>query len=197
MKATQSVIATVVAGVTGATSATVVALPPFIFSEEIDKKIGEAYSLEVKTRNKWVQVTDFIWSKGMRPVHLDAKRTDTVENRNKVRAIVISNLEKDVQKLLATETKTLSQMDKGVKAYWQEQVGSLIGKLESKLKDRQDQETMTDDQKAAKAKKTLHQRLQKSLDELISKYQGIEKPEFDVTECVKLLNQVKKISPSV
>jgi hypothetical protein len=195
MKA-QSVIATVVAGVTGSV-ATLAALPPFIFSEEIEKKIGEAYSLEVKTRNKWVQVTDFIWSKGMRPVHLDAKRTDTVENRNKVRAIVVSNLEKDVQKLLATETKTLSQMDKGVKAYWQEQVGSLIGKLESKLKDRQDQETMTDDQKAAKAKKTLHQRLQKSLDELISKYQGIEKPEFDVTECVKLLNQVKKISPSV
>ena len=195
MKA-QSVIATVVAGVTGSV-ATLAALPPFIFSEEIEKKIGEAYSLEVKTRNKWVQVTDFIWSKGMRPVHLDAKRTDTVENRNKVRAIVVSNLEKDVQKLLATETKTLSQMDKGVKAYWQEQVGSLIGKLESKLKDRQDQETMTDDQKAAKAKKTFHQRLQKSLDELISKYQGIEKPEFDVTECVKLLNQVKKISPSV
>ena len=132
MKA-QSVIATVVAGVTGATTVQAV-LPPFIFSEEIEKKIGEAYSLEVKTRNKWVQVTDFIWSKGMRPVHLDAKRTDTVENRNKVRAIVISNLEKDVQKLLATETKTLSQMDKGVKAYWQEQVGSLIGKLESKLK---------------------------------------------------------------
>jgi molecular chaperone DnaK (HSP70) len=196
MKA-QSVIATVVAGVTGATSATVAALPPFIFSEEIEKKIGEAYSLEVKTRNKWVQVTDFLWSKGMRPVHLDAKRTDTVENRNKVRTIVISNLEKDVQKLLAADTKTLSQMDKGVKAYWQEQVGSLIGKLEKKLKDREDQETMTDEQQAAKAKKTLHQRLQKSLDEIIGKYQGIEKPDFDVTECVKLLNQVKKITPSV
>ena len=196
MKA-QSVIATVVAGVTGATSATVAPLPPFIFSEDVEKKIGEAFGSEITTRNKWVQVTDFIWSKGMRPVHLDAKRTDTVENRNKVRAIVISKMDKDVQKILAAETKSLSQVDKGVKAYWQTQVGSLIGKLESKLKDREDQENMTDEQKEAKAKKTLHQRLQKALDDVIGKYQGIEKPEFDVTECVKLLNQVKKITPSV
>jgi hypothetical protein len=196
MKA-QSVIATVVAGVTGATSATVVALPPFVFDQAIEKKINEAYSQEVKTRNKWVEVTDFIWSKGMRPIHLDAKRTDTVENRNRVRAIVIGNLDKDVQKLLATDTKSLSQMDKGNKAYQQEQVGSLIGKLEKKLRDREEQETMTEEQQTAKAKKTLHQRLQKALDEVITKYQGIEKPDFDVTECVKLLNQVKKITPSV
>jgi hypothetical protein len=197
MKANQSVIATVVAGVTGATTAKVAPLPPFIFSEDVEKKIGEAFGSEIGARNKWVQVTDFIWSKGMRPVHLDAKRTDTVENRNKVRAIVISKMDKDVQKILSAETKSLSQVDKGVKAYWQTQVGSLIGKLESKLREREELETMTDEQKDAKAKKTLHQRLQKSLDEIISKYQGIEKPEFDVTECVKLLNQVKKITPSV
>ena len=196
MKA-QSVIATVVAGVTGASGNVVQPLPPFIFSEDVEKKIGEAFGSEIGARNKWVQVTDFIWSKGMRPIHLDAKRTDTVENRNKVRAIVISKMDKDVQKILSAETKSLSQVDKGVKAYWQTQVGSLIGKLESKLKEREELETMTDEQKEAKAKKTLHQRLQKSLDEIISKYQGIEKPEFDVTECVKLLNQIKKITPSV
>jgi hypothetical protein len=196
MKA-QSVMATVVAGVSGATTAKVAPLPPFIFSEDVEKKIGEAFGSEITTRNKWVQVTDFIWSKGMRPVHLDAKRTDTVENRNRVRAVVISKMDKDVQKILSAETKSLSQVDKGVKAYWQTQVGSLIGKLESKLREREELETMTDEQKSAKAKKTLHQRLQKSLDEIISKYQGIEKPEFDVTECVKLLNQIKKITPSV
>ena len=197
MKATQSVIATVVAGVTGSTGNVVKPLPPFAFDEQVEKKIGEAFGAEITARNKWVQVTDFLWSKGMRPVHLDAKRTDTVENRNRVRAIVISKQDKDVQKILATETKSLSQVDKGVKAYWQQQIGSLVGKLESKLKEREEQETMTDEQKAAKAKKTLHQRLQKSLDEIITKYQGIEKPEFDVTECVKLLNQIKKITPSV
>ena len=196
MKA-QSVMATVVAGVSGSTTAKVAPLPPFIFSEDVEKKIGEAFGSEITTRNKWVQVTDFIWSKGMRPVHLDAKRTDTVENRNRVRAVVISKMDKDVQKILSAETKSLSQVDKGVKAYWQTQVGSLIGKLESKLREREELETMTDEQKSAKAKKTLHQRLQKSLDEIISKYQGIEKPEFDVTECVKLLNQIKKITPSV
>jgi len=196
MKATQSVIATVVAGVTGSV-ATVAALPPFTFDDQVEKKIGEAFGAEITARNIWVQVTDFLWSKGMRPVHLDAKRTDTVENRNRVRGIVISKQDKDVQKILAAETKSLSQVDKGVKAYWQTQIGSLIGKLESKLREREEQETMTDEQKAAKAKKTLHQRLQKSLDEVISKYQGIEKPEFDVTECVKLLNQIKKITPSV
>jgi molecular chaperone DnaK (HSP70) len=196
MKA-QSVMATVVAGVSGATVATLAALPPFIFSEDVEKKIGEAFGDELKARNKWVLVTDYIWSKGMRPVHLDAKRTDTVENRNKVRAIVVSKMDKDIQKILAAETKSLSQMEKGIKAYWQTQVGSLIGKLESKLKDREEQETLTDAQKDAKAKKTLHQRLQRDLDAFIKKYQEIEKPEFDVTECVKLLNQVKKITPSV
>ena len=196
MKA-QSVMATVVAGVSGATVATLAALPPFIFSEDVEKKIGEAFGDELKARNKWVLVTDYIWSKGMRPVHLDAKRTDTVENRNKVRAIVVSKMDKDIQKILAAETKSLSQMEKGIKAYWQTQVGSLIGKLESKLKDREEQETLTDAQKDAKAKKTLHQRLQRDLDSFIKKYQEIEKPEFDVTECVKLLNQVKKITPSV
>ena len=196
MKA-QSVMATVVAGVSGATVATLAALPPFIFSEDVEKKIGEAFGDELKARNKWVLVTDYIWSKGMRPVHLDAKRTDTVENRNKGRAIVVSKMDKDIQKILAAETKSLSQMEKGIKAYWQTQVGSLIGKLESKLKDREEQETLTDAQKDAKAKKTLHQRLQRDLDAFIKKYQEIEKPEFDVTECVKLLNQVKKITPSV
>ena len=189
-------MATVVAGVSGSV-ATLAALPPFVFDSQVESKIGEAFGAEITARNKWVQVTDFLWSKGMRPVHLDAKRTDTVENRNRVRAIVISKQDKDVQKILAAETKSLSQVDKGVKAYWQTQIGSLIGKLESKLREREEQETMTDEQKAAKAKKTLHQRLQKSLDEVISKYQGIEKPEFDVTECVKLLNQIKKITPSV
>ena len=196
MKA-QSVMATVVAGVSGATVATLAALPPFIFSEDVEKKIGEAFGDEIKSRNKWVQVTDYIWSKGMRPVHLDAKRTDTVENRNKVRAIVISKMDKDVQKILSAETKSLSQIDKGVKAYWQTQVGSLIGKLESKLKDREELETMTDEQKAAKATKTAHQRLQTMLDEVIKKYQGLEKPSFDVTQCVKHLNEVKKITPAV
>lgn len=196
MKAQKSVMATVVAGVSGSV-ATVAALPPFVFDSQVESKIGEAFGAEITARNKWVQVTDFLWSKGMRPVHLDAKRTDTVENRNRVRTIVISKQDKDVQKILAAETKSLSQVDKGVKAYWQTQIGSLIGKLESKLREREEQETMTDEQKAAKAKKTLHQRLQKSLDEVISKYQGIEKPEFDVTECVKLLNQIKKITPSV
>ena len=196
MKA-QSVIATVVAGVTGATTAKVAPLPPFSFDDQVEKKIGEAFGAEITARNKWVQVTDFLWSKGMRPVHLDAKRTDTVENRNRVRAIVISKQDKDVQKILATETKSLSQVDKGVKAYWQTQIGSLIGKLESKLREREEQETMTDEQKAAKAKKTEHQRLQKALDDLISKYQGLEKPAFDVTQCVKLLNEIKKITPSV
>jgi hypothetical protein len=196
MKAQKSVMATVVAAVSGSV-ATLAALPPFVFDSQVESKIGEAFGAEITARNKWVQVTDFLWSKGMRPVHLDAKRTDTVENRNRVRAIVISKQDKDVQKILAAETKSLSQVDKGVKAYWQTQIGSLIGKLESKLREREEQETMTDEQKAAKAKKTLHQRLQKSLDEVISKYQGIEKPEFDVTECVKLLNQIKKITPSV
>lgn len=196
MKAQKSVMATVVAAVSGSV-ATVAALPPFVFDSQVESKIGEAFGAEITARNKWVQVTDFLWSKGMRPVHLDAKRTDTVENRNRVRTIVISKQDKDVQKILAAETKSLSQVDKGVKAYWQTQIGSLIGKLESKLREREEQETMTDEQKAAKAKKTLHQRLQKSLDEVISKYQGIEKPEFDVTECVKLLNQIKKITPSV
>jgi hypothetical protein len=196
MKAQKSVMATVVAGVSGSV-ATLAALPPFVFDSQVESKIGEAFGAEITARNKWVQVTDFLWSKGMRPVHLDAKRTDTVENRNRVRTIVISKQDKDVQKILAAETKSLSQVDKGVKAYWQTQIGSLIGKLESKLREREEQETMTDEQKAAKAKKTLHQRLQKSLDEVISKYQGIEKPEFDVTECVKLLNQIKKITPSV
>ena len=196
MKAQKSVMATVVAGVSGSV-ATVAALPPFVFDSQVESKIGEAFGAEITARNKWVQVTDFLWSKGMRPVHLDAKRTDTVDNRNRVRTIVISKQDKDVQKILAAETKSLSQVDKGVKAYWQTQIGSLIGKLESKLREREEQETMTDEQKAAKAKKTLHQRLQKSLDEVISKYQGIEKPEFDVTECVKLLNQIKKITPSV
>ena len=196
MKA-QSVMATVVAGVSGAAVATLAALPPFIFSEDVEKKIGEAFGDEIKSRNKWVQVTDYIWSKGMRPVHLDAKRTDTVENRNKVRAIVISKMDKDVQKILSAETKSLSQIDKGVKAYWQTQVGSLIGKLESKLKDREELETMTDEQKAAKATKTAHQRLQTMLDEVIKKYQGLEKPSFDVTQCVKHLNEVKKITPAV
>ena len=42
MKATQSVIATVVAGVTGSTGNVVKPLPPFVFSEEIEKKINEA-----------------------------------------------------------------------------------------------------------------------------------------------------------
>jgi hypothetical protein len=196
MKA-QSVMATVVAGVSGAAVTTLAALPPFVFDQSIEKKINEAYSQEVKTRNKWVEVTDFLWSKGMRPVHLDAKRTDTVENRNRVRAIVISNLDKDVQKLLATETKSLSQMDKGNKAYQQEQVGSLIGKLEKKLKDREELESLTDEQKAAKATKTAHQRLQTMVDEVIKKYQGLEKPSFDVTQCVKHLNEVKKITPAV
>ena len=196
MKA-QSVMATVVASVSGATSATLAALPPFIFSADVEKKIAEAFGDELTARNKWVLVTDYIWSKGMRPVHLDAKRPDTVENRNKVRAIVVSKMDKDVQKILAAETKSLSQVDKGVKAYWQTQVGSLIGKLESKLKDREELESLTDEQKAAKASKTAHQRLQTMLDEVIKKYQGLEKPSFDVTQCVKHLNEVKKITPSV
>jgi DNA-binding NarL/FixJ family response regulator len=95
-----------------------------------------------------------------------------------------------------TENKKLIT-EKTNKAYQQEQVGSLIGKLEKKLKDREELESLTDEQKAAKATKTAHQRLQTMVDEVIKKYQGLEKPSFDVTQCVKHLNEVKKITPAV
>jgi hypothetical protein len=70
------------------------------------------------------------------------------ELHDSVKLAIVSALDEDIQALLKKEPKTLSDMEKGVKRFWQQQVGSEFAYYRRELKKREEREGRENNDKA-------------------------------------------------
>ena len=91
---------------------------------------------------------------------------------NQIRVAIVSAFDADLQVLLKKEAKTLSDVEKGVKRYWQQQIGSEFAYYRRELKKREDRE-ITGDKDKATPEEMYFKDLQSALDRL-SKLEGVD-----------------------
>jgi len=161
-------------------------------------------SADGKAQSKLEKFVDLMWADGVRTLTLRAKGDDgkaCTENdalRSQIKEVVIiPAFPKNEQNLLAKETRTLSEQDKFDKFKVQQKLGKYLSAFEKKIAEREHDEDVKAGLIEPRVAKTDNQKLQDQCDSLIRAYQKIEKPAFDVTECVKLLKQVKTLTPAV
>lgn len=91
---------------------------------------------------------------------------------NQIRVAIVSAFDADLQVLLKKEAKTLSDMEKGVKRYWQQQIGSEFAYYRRELKKREEREITGDKDKSTPVDMYFKD-LQSALDRL-SKLEGVD-----------------------
>jgi hypothetical protein len=162
-------------------------------------------SADNKAQSKLLpKFVDLMWTDGVRTLTIRAKGDDgkpATENdalRGQIKeAVIIPAFPKNEQTLLEKETKTLSERDKFDKFKVQQKLGKYMSAFEKKIAEREHAELIEAGLIEPRVAKTENQKLQDQCDSLIRAYQKLEKPAFDVTECVKLLKQVKTLTPAV
>jgi hypothetical protein len=157
-----------------------------------------------KAQGKLKKFVDLMWSDGVRTANISAKDKEgkpTKENdalRGQIKEVVIiPAFNKSEQALLEKDTKTLSKQDKFDKFTVQQKIGKYMRSFEAEIAEREHDEKVDAGLVEPRAPKTENQKLQDQCDSLLRAYQKLEKPAFDVTECVKLLKQVKTLTPAV
>lgn len=175
-----------------------------ILSGDTIKAGIEFVSADGKAQSKLTRFVDLMWADGVRTLTIRAKGDDgkaCSENdplRDQIKeTVIIPGFPKHEQALLDKETKTLSEQDKFFKFKVQQKLGKYMATFEKKIAELEHDELVQAGLIEPRAPKTEAQKLQKLLDDAIGKYQKLENPVFDVTECVKLLKQVKTITPAV
>ena len=101
---------------------------------------------------------------------------------NQLKGAIIAAFDADVQAVMAKETKTLSDMEKGVKDYWKKQVGSIFAYYRRELKKREEKAATGPTDRA-----TPKEMLVKTLQDALGRAKDIEGPDFDVVKVTKLI----------
>jgi hypothetical protein len=132
------------------------------------------------------QTLDALQADGVKSFMLDSpakgQKPAYPELVNQIRVAIVSALDGDLQTLLKKEAKTLSDMEKGVKRYWQMQIGSEFAYYRRELRKREDREIAGDKDKSTPVDMYFKD-LQSALDRL-SKLEGVS---FDVTAHTKVI----------
>jgi hypothetical protein len=133
------------------------------------------------------QTLDALQGDGVKSFMLDSpakgQKPAYPELVNQIRVAIVSALDGDLQALLKKEAKTLSDMEKGVKRYWQMQIGSEFAYYRRELRKREEREIAGDKDKSTPVDMYFKD-LQSALDRL-TKLEGVD---FDVTAHTKVIN---------
>jgi hypothetical protein len=125
------------------------------------------------------QTLDALQGDGVKSFMLDApakgQKPAYPELVNQIRVAIVSALDSDLQVLLKKEAKTLSDMEKGVKRYWQMQIGSEFAYYRRELRKREEREIAGD-----KDKSTPVDMYFKDLQSALERLAKIEAVEFDL-----------------
>jgi hypothetical protein len=122
------------------------------------------------------QTLDALQGDGVKSYMLDApakgQKPAYPELVNQIRVAIVSAFDGDLQTLLKKEAKTLSDMEKGVKRYWQQQIGSEFAYYRRELRKREDREITGDKDKSTPVDMYFKD-LQSALDRL-TKLEGVD-----------------------
>ena len=165
-----------------------------VISAASQKVLFDALTAQDKVEHKWVAVADSFMADGIKSIDLAASKTGENDKlRAQAKSIIISTFSKANQDLLAKDSKTLEAAQKIERKALIQKVGSRLSLIESKLRAAEyDPETG-----AQESGKTEVQKIQEKLDEVLSKLNKLDSPQFDVVETVKLVKTVKGMIPAV
>ena len=170
-----------------------VAVP--VLSAKTLKLTTEVISGEEKSSEKWVELADLY-----RGDKVTAAMLETVKNggreeiRDKIKASIVLGFNEKKRALLASDTKTLNESDKGLKKTYQQSIGAYLDKIKTHIANAEKTES---EDGSPSAPKTPVQRIQKILDDAITKLQKLESPAFNVPDAVKKIQAVKAMMPAL
>ena len=149
---------------------------------------------DMQISNKCVKLADSFRAENVTAAMLETEKKGGSEGlREQVKAAIVAAFTDGERALLATDTKALSDSDKGTKKTLQQRAGSYLDKVRSHIAKAEKEEEGGD----AQASKTAIQRIHADLDKAIAKLQKLENPAFDVAEAIKRANSIKGMMPAV
>lgn len=158
------------------------------------KQTTDTVSGDIKAKFKWQKLGDMYRGEGVTAAMLATEKKGGDEDlRNQVKGAIVLAFTEGERKLLAADTKTLSDSDKGTKKTLQQNVGSYFDKIRTHIANAEKEESGDDE---GGATKTEIQRIHELLDKAITKMQKLEAPRFNVTDAVKHVNTAKGIIPA-
>jgi len=148
--------------------------------------------------NKWKKLADMYMADGITSAMLELENNPTCEQlHEKIKSAIRLSFDKDVQDLFVKETKTLSDMEKGVKSFWTKQVGSKYNKIQVHVKNAEAIESgeSEDNSKGANTKVSKKPKTPKAqvawfIDQAIRTMQAMKDPAIGVSTDVKALQVI-------
>ena len=107
------------------------------------------------------------------------------ELHSSINSAIILALDEDIQALLQKEAKTLSDMEKGVKRVWQQQVGSEFAYYRRELKKREERATRDNNDKATPTEMYF-----KVLEDALARLAKLEEVDFSLVTHTKTLKEL-------
>tara|TARA_R110000744_G_C19040256_1_gene526560 strand:+ start:84 stop:614 length:531 start_codon:yes stop_codon:yes gene_type:complete len=154
--------------------------------ETTQNKIASAVELGIKADKAGSVALDLLIADGFDKVtdYVSPKSDGSTVHADEwvaLKAAVVLGFTKTAQALIAKPTKSLSELQKADKRYWQQQVNARIGDFKSQLNKRLD---AGKSEGAGSRDRSLDQRVRDNLNDVIKVCEKAEKPTFDVTDMI-------------
>ena len=165
-----------------------------VLSETTVKDITATIKADRTTANKWKKLSDEIVADGVTSAMLvKVKKGEHNPHENlqfQINTAIVASFDKEVQDLIVKETKSLSQIDKGIKAYWQKQIASYYGKIARYVVQ---SEKEAEEGTNARVPKTKEERIAGHIADALRIAKSLETASFSIAELVAKLTEAKKI----
>ena len=161
----------------------------FSLSNAARSTLIDVVKLGEKAGNQLVKAADQLIADGLTFVALETeKKGGSVIVRNEVKAALFQGLTKREQEIISADVKTLDLVQKTERDIAKNKIDSYLRKVRNHMMPEVEGESET---------KTEVQRIQKLLEDAITKMQGLVEPSFDVVDLVKRIKSVKGAMPAV
>ncbi len=161
----------------------------FALSTAARSTLIDVVKLGEKAGNQLVKAADQLIADGLTFVALETeKKGGSVIVRDAVKVALFQGLTKREQEIISADVKTLDAAQKVERNEAKNKIDSYLRKVRNHMTPEVEGESET---------KTEVQRIQKLLEDAITKMQGLVEPSFDVVDLVKRIKSVKGAMPAV
>ena len=161
----------------------------FALSSAARSTLIDVVKLGEKAGNQLVKAADQLIADGLSFANLETeKKGGSPEVRAEVKAALFQGLTKREQEIITADVKTLDAAQKVERNEAKNKIDSYLRKVRNHMMPEVEGEGET---------KTEVQRIQKLLEDAITKMQGLVEPTFDVVDLVKRIKSVKGAMPAV
>lgn len=161
----------------------------FALSSAARSTLIDVVKLGEKAGNQLVKAADQLIADGLSFANLETeKKGGSPEVRAEVKAALFQGLTKREQEIITADVKTLDATQKVERNEAKNKIDSYLRKVRNHMMPEVEGEGET---------KTEVQRIQKLLEDAITKMQGLVEPTFDVVDLVKRIKSVKGAMPAV